>query len=319
MSALPSPTRANRRPNPVLRADARGAAATAPPRRAHSHPRLAGVGARIAPSVSRSLKGAILLTVAASSAFGVVKIADLVEGADSLPLRNIVVVDAAGADVSLPRASGDKRSLADEVKAYADVAIGVPFFGIDTEALKERVELHPFLREALVRRLPPDTLEIVVQERAAWAALSTPRGLYLLDEDGEVMKKVMPGDDVDMPVFTGFFDAADHDAAPRLLDDAQLALGISLLHALHQAAVVDRVSEIVALAATGFELVLVDGARVRIGDNDFTAKLQRLTATEQQLRARGRHFSFMWLDDARHPERVGVRLRSTTETSSVGG
>ena len=42
-------------------------------------------------------------------------------------------------------------------------------------------------------------------------------------------------------------------------------------------------------------------------------------ATEDRLKAHGRGFSFMWLDDARHPERVAVRLRPTTETSSGGG
>ncbi|MDP2344919.1 MAG: cell division protein FtsQ/DivIB [Deltaproteobacteria bacterium] len=311
MSALPTPSRPNRRPGetvrarqtPQLRPEARGAAATAPPRRVATQPRLAALPR---PGVGRALKGALLVGVAAASAFGVVTIADVVERSPSLPLHNVSVVAAGGGVLASARDS--------EVKAYAELVEGVPFFGIDTDEVKARVERHPFIREALVRRLPPDTIEIVVQERVARAVVSTPQGMYLLDDDGEVMKRARPGDDVDVPVLSGFVSAASSDLEPSKLGGA-----LALLRAIDKAGIGARVSEIVALPATGFELVLVDGARVRVGDTDFDARLQRLGATEQRLAASGRHFSFMWLDDARHPERVAVRLRSTTETSSTGG
>jgi cell division protein FtsQ len=281
--------------------------------------------------IGRTLKGALLAAVAAGSAFGVVKIADLVEGSDALPLHNVAVVAAGGGSLISARDN--------EVKAYAELVEGVPFFGIDTDAVKARVERHPFVREATVVRLPPDTIEIVVLERKAHAALALPTGLYLIDDDGDVMKRARPGDDVDVPVLSGFSsfghsgalhsdaEASSRGSGPLRANSlassdqemAKLSGALALLRSVEKAGLTPRVSEIVTLAATGFELVLIDGARVRVGDTDFDARLQRLGATEQKLAASGRHFSFMWLDDARHPERVAVRLRSTTETSSTGG
>ena len=303
MSALPTPSRANKRPL-VLRPEVRGAAATAPPRRVPTQSRLSPLPRE---GLRRFFKGGLLLGVAAASAFGVIKIADVVEGSDALPLRSVVVV--AGDEGLALTAQRDS-----EVKAYAELLAGVPFFGVDTAAVEARVERHPFVRDAVVRRLPPDTIEIAVLERQPTALLSTPSGLYLLDDDGDVMKRARPADDVDLPVLTGFVSAASMDLEP-----SKLAGGLSLLRAVQKAGLLARVSEILALPATGFELVLIDGARVRVGDNDFDQRLRRLTATEQRLSARGRQFSFMWLNDARHPERVAVRLRSTTETSSTGG
>ncbi len=324
MSALPTPSRfmgapasgakaasfglraeSNKRPL-VLRPEAPGAAATAPPRRIQTQPRLARRPAPPPPSMLvRSLKAVLLVAVAGGSALGVVKVKDLVEGSDALPLGSVVVVARSGQ-------LSAQREL--EVKAYAELSEGEPFFGIDTDAVEERIERHPFVREAVVRRLPPDTIEIDVQERTARLALSTPQGLYLLDEDGDVMKRARPGDDVDVPVLSGVVLDASSDA-----ESAKLSRALGLVGAVAKAGLGARLSEIVGLPATGFELVFVDGARVRVGDNDFDAKLQRLLATEQRLAAHGRHFSFMWLDDARHPERVAVRLRSSTETSSTGG
>ena len=56
-----------------------------------------------------------------------------------------------------------------------------------------------------------------------------------------------------------------------------------------------------------------------LGATDIDIRLRRLLSTEQRLKESGRAFSFMWLDDAQRPERVAVRLRTTTETSPTGG
>lgn len=309
MSALPTPSRANKRPL-GLRADMRGpdmrGAERSPsltPRRA-SQPRYdvadAGVGER---RFTRLWKAALLASVAGCSAFGVVKVASVVEHTDALPLRSIVVSGVAPAANS---ADGSVSPRIAEIKAWSELAEGAPFFGIDADAVEARVEGHPFVRSASVRRLGPDTLEIAVEERTPRAAVRTPAGLYLLDDDGEVMKRARPGDALDVPVLS-------------LREPTKNAAALSLLRATDKVLPAGRLSEIVELEATGFELVLDDGARVRVGDNDFDRKLARLAQTEQRLTAHGRGFSFMWLDDARHPERVAVRLRSTTETSSNGG
>ncbi len=327
MSALPTPSRANTRPL-ALRPDfreareARGAEmrTSTPPRRAPPQPRCEVTDdRRSASKLGRLWKAALLASVAGASAFGVVKVAHVVEHTDALPLRAVVIT-------GVPEGS----ARAGEIRAWSELEEGVPFFGIDTAAVAARVERHPFVGHATVRRLPPDTLEIAIEERVARAALRTPSGIYLVDDDGEVMKRARPGDALDLPVLSLRTAQSGRDMAMEstvAVEPAAAVAGsrssvvqaLALLRAAEAAFRPGRLSEVIELEATGFELVLDDGARVRVGDNDFGKKLGRLAATEARLKAHGRGFSFMWLDDARHPERVAVRLRSTTETSSGGG
>jgi cell division septal protein FtsQ len=69
----------------------------------------------------------------------------------------------------------------------------------------------------------------------------------------------------------------------------------------------------------GFELVLEDGARVRIGRNDWNDKLARLTEVLRRLEEAGRRASHINIDDDRRPERAAVRLRTEAEMRPAGG
>lgn len=307
MTGLPSPSgplRTPKRPM-VLRPELRS---TQPPRRAEGRtptsPRLQTPPKDPSSKAARLAKAALLAGVAAASAFGVIKVKGVVEQSDALPLRTIVVK---GVDADSARAA--------EVKAWTELStadagaggkVGVPFFGIDLDAVAARVEQHPFIRAATVRRLPPDTLEITVTERAPRAAVRTAEGVYLLDDDGEVMKRARPGDALDVPVLS-------------LLEVTKNATALELVRALERNGLLARASEVVEHEAVGFDVIFDDGASARVGSGDFDQKLARFVTTERELAAHGRHFSFMWLDDARHPERVAVRLRPPTETSAGGG
>lgn len=293
-----------RRPSPtpmrgVLRADLRPDArnGSTPPRRAATQPRFEPAASSTSSgSATKGWRALLLAGVAGASAFGVVKVKDLVEHSDALPVRTVAVT---GVDPASARAA--------EVKAWAELTPGEPFFGVDVDAVAARVEEHPFVRSAAVRRLPPDTIEIAIEERAARALVrAEDGGLYLLDADGALMKRARPSDALDVPVLS-------------LLDVKQTKRALSLLEALERRGLLARVSEVVEHVAVGFDVVFDDGALVRIGDTDFDSKLARYAAVVGQLRGSGSAVSFMWLDDARHPERVAVRLRPSTETSAGGG
>jgi cell division protein FtsQ len=281
-----------------------------PQQRARTSPR----GAASSSSPVRMLKGAALVAVAIGSAVGVVKVRALVESSRDIAIHNVNVV---GVPVDSPRA--------DEIRAYAQIEDGVPFFAVDPDVVAERVARHPFVASVDVRRVPPDSLEILVTERAARAAARFADGLYLVDEDGTVMKRARPGDALDLPVLS-LVQHAGVDAEQDTSSDAastpvpaRIADALNVVRAAERAGLLDRVSEIIELPSVGFDVVLDDGARARIGNDLFEPKLRRLVATEAQLRASGRRFSFMYLDDARHPERVAVRLRPATETAPTGG
>lgn len=281
--------------------------------------------------LQRGLKAALLVAVAAGSAFGVVKVRDMVETTRHLPLRTVAVVSLDKSETETPAEFDATR--ASEVRAYAELEDGEPWLGINTDDVKARVERHPFVREARVQRRAPDTIEIAVELREPAAVLRQDDRLYLVDGDGEVMKRVRPGDHVDAAIISllapeGALPADDaagaagdegQRAAPEATRLRGLGDALAIVAAFERHGLADRLSEVVAVPGAGFEVVFDDGARARLGDNDIDNKLRRLLSAERRLKEKGRSFSFMWLDDAQRPERVAVRLRPVTETTPTGG
>lgn len=257
----------------------------------------------------RLLRGAGLAGLAGLAALGVVQVASWVESSRALPVRSVVV-----------RGDGIEQQEArmEELRAYAGVELGAPLFGVDIDAVAARVSEHPYVGTAAVRRVPPDAIEIQVQLRTPHALLAADH-LYLLDGAGQVMKAARVGDGLDLPVVTGVRaeDVASGAAAPTL------AAAASLL-AAHDAAGAPggAASEVNFIAGIGFELVLDDGTRVRVGDDaqdGMGLKLARLDAVVRRLSQEGRRASFIYLDDERRPERASVRLRPVAETPRAGG
>jgi cell division septal protein FtsQ len=290
------------------------------PRRGSSHRQGASLPDAAPPRPwVRGLKAAALLAVAVGSAVGVVAIRDVVEDSRQFPLRTVTITS----DQPLSPAREA------EVRAYAELDDGTPWFGIDTAAVARRIERHPFVRGVRVERLPPDGIGIAVVAREPIALLRIDEALYLVDDEGDVMKRARPGDSLDLPHIT--LDAplalasvvstvADLDeAAAKAPSLRGLSDAIDILVEAQRLELLGSISEVVAIAGAGFELVLDDGARVRLGTTDIATKLRRLLATKHLLASKGQQFSFMWLDDGQRPERVAVRLRPATETSPTGG
>jgi cell division protein FtsQ len=301
----------------VRRARAAGAAVAAP--RLGREPARLVTDARLRrPSMlprrlvwGRLVRGAALLGVSGLAALGVLHVAGWVERSDALPVRTVAVQGASeGAPV-------------EEILAYAGVEPGAPLFAVDLEGVAARVLEHPYVAQATVRRVPPDGIEVSVETRVPRAVLAPSAldagGLYLLDAGGRVMKSARVGDGLDLPVVTGF---AAADIASGAASEA-LAAAVSLAEAHAGAgAPGGAASEVHLVPGVGFELVLEDGTRVRVGDDGpevMKAKLARLDAVVRRLSQEGRRASFIYLDDERRPERAAVRLRPMAETPPVGG
>lgn len=277
-----------------------------PTERTAERRRVSGLPRRLA--WGRAVRGAGLLGLAALSALAVVKIANVIEGSDVLPLKTISV-------------SGVEGERAEEVLAYAALVPGTPLLSVATAEVAERVQQHPFVASATVRRVPPDAVVVDVVMRSPVAALSAGE-LYLVDAEGHVMKSARAGDGLDLPVITGLGAEGLAAADDRTAGSLRGALLRIDAHA-RAGRPGGPLAEVAVVAGAGFELVFEDGLRVRVGDDATEAavvdKLGRLDAVLQRLARAGVHASFIHLDDDRRPERAAVRLRPTAETLPVGG
>jgi cell division protein FtsQ len=100
------------------------------------------------------------------------------------------------------RFTGLAHASADELSALSPVKVGDHLFFADLGAVKPSLSRHPWVRSAEAHRSWPPAVVISVHERTA-AALVDLGGLYLVDDDGNVFKRAVAGDGLDLPVITG--------------------------------------------------------------------------------------------------------------------
>lgn len=80
---------------------------------------------------------------------------------------------------------------------------GTPLHHIVMTVIKEQVESHPWVKEAIVTRVPFHELRISVIERKPAAIIRTGSENFLSDEEGHVLARLGQTDDDTLPMVTG--------------------------------------------------------------------------------------------------------------------
>ena len=80
---------------------------------------------------------------------------------------------------------------------------GVPLHHIVTAAIKEQVESHPWVKEAVVSRVLFHELRISVVERKPAAVIRTGAENFLSDDSGHLLARLGQADDDALPMVTG--------------------------------------------------------------------------------------------------------------------
>ena len=195
-----------------------------------------------------------------------------------------------------------------DVRRAAGLQIGSNIFEVSLEDARNRLLQHPWVKEAMVVRKLPSRIGISLVERTPVALVALDQ-LYLVSEEGVVFKRLGVDDPADLPVITGI-------ASERFYDDFDYRTGVllrsmALLHDYEGAGLADiePVSEIHFQEATGIELYVGDdGMHVRLGHGQHRHKLRRLRRVLERLSREKARPSYVYLDNARSPERVTVRL-----------
>ena len=202
--------------------------------------------------------------------------------------------------------TGLGRTAREDVLRAVGVDVPRNVLSIDCDRAARAVEALPWVARATVTRRLPGVVAVSVEERSA-AAVVAAGGLYLVDADGAVFKRSLPGDPSDLPVITGVprgtfeQDPAGareevRDALALLADVESSAVGAAL-----------RIEE-VHRERTGDLSVVVGGTHVWLGRGPYRAKLTRLRVVLRELERRGLRASEIHLETDRNPERVTVRL-----------
>jgi cell division protein FtsQ len=201
-----------------------------------------------------------------------------------------------------------------EVRMLAAIAEGDNIFSFRLADCVRALELHPWVKRASVMRELPDrvTIEIVERKPRALAALGS---LYYVDGEGEVFKKVLPGESADFPVFTGL--------TLREVVERQAGVEARLLSGLALVALAERSSFFPATELSEIRLDRTygalairtgDGMRVRFGFGNFPDKWMRLERTLVEM---GADIAKVAELDLNYESKVTVRLRAGYRVASA--
>ena len=174
----------------------------------------------------------------------------------------------------------------EDILEASDIKIGDSMFDLELNMIGRKIEEQPWIAKAFVERVFPDQVVIRVEERQPRAVIDLDY-LYYVDGSGDVFKMLEAGDDLNYPVISGInrqYLLDNHDQARNSL---LLALGLMQELEGRDHFNLEDVSELHYDQQEGLILyTLVGGVPVRMGDQGFAAKLDRLEAIYSDLEPR---------------------------------
>ncbi len=190
---------------------------------------------------------------------------------------------------------GDKVS-AREIIRDSGINLGENLLSTDVNEVKDRIEKHPWIKKAEVRRLYPSELEISVLERVP-AALIKFDDIYYIDGDGVVFERVASEDEISLPVITGV------EMKEILKDDSSgsdgifKALSFMKVFGKKRFNHVGEISEIKVDKLNGLTLYTMNGAvKIDIGNGNYENRLYRLESIVTNLKSGLKGVDFVDLD-----------------------
>lgn len=167
---------------------------------------------------------------------------------------------------------------------------GADVLAVDLQEVRARVKALPWVREAQVRRLPPDTLEITVEEHQPLALWQEGERLRLVSQKSEVFDAEH---DLKLPLLSG-----PAGTAPIVVAEAQ-----RFANALGEVPAEVRLSE-----RRAWMVKLADGTRLELGREETLPRLERFMRVRQEVAALQRGGLRV---DLRYP--AGLAVQKTPE------
>jgi cell division protein FtsQ len=201
--------------------------------------------------------------------------------------------DHAAFHVVAVRVYGAERVPHAELIQLAQITRGMSLLRINVERVRAQIMQHPWIREALVRRVYPNELEVIVYERRPTAILEHGNG-YLIDGEGYLLSQATPAEAAALP---GLVARLSH--TPSLgerLTDPAIRAGLRLLHQAHDSPFFrdTAITQIDIINAERF-LVRTPRGKLIVGDSlvGIDKKLELFPVLEEALRSRARRAEYV--------------------------
>lgn len=175
--------------------------------------------------------------------------------------------------------------------------------------LRSKVETHPWIEHAEIRRIFPDRISIRITERRPAAIILLDR-LYYIDAHGVIFAGVPKDHHIGHPILTGLHrdDFRDHPDQSWVL----VSKALRLIRVIKEARVLSQkdISEIHMDRTFGISIFTNDETiEIKLGLDHYRAKWKRLERVWRHLRQRSPRPAYI---DCNYEKRVIVRMGDTT-------
>jgi cell division protein FtsQ len=210
--------------------------------------------------------------------------------------------------------NGEKKLTDMEVLNMARIGIGMNILTINLKEASKRIEQHPWIENALLKRKLPQKIFISITERDPIAIINLDR-LYLIDKQGVIFKEIGPEDALDVPILTGLEStvlAANESVSKRLIEKA-----LTIMDEINGKKVLsmDELSEINMDPHSGLTIfTMEDATQIKLGFNDYGRKLDRLKKVMADLQNKYKKADYINLV---YGEKVYVKLDKTESPQTL--
>lgn len=202
-------------------------------------------------------------------------------------LSYLVVIRSSYFNLEKVDVYGNRRLSAEEVIEAANIETGVNLLSIDLDTISERLRRHPWIRSGSLYRKFPGQLLIEIEERVPRGILASDK-LYYIDENAKIFTRALPGDPVDLPLFTGI-EPDELRSNPEEVQES-LRSGLKLTELLDRNDSefnLTNVREMNISPEDGLTLKMKSGQILVFGRSDFETKIARYERLRKFLSNRG--------------------------------
>ena len=200
---------------------------------------------------------------------------------------------------------GTSRLSQEDVVLASGITRGQNIFRLDPAKVRMSVEALAPVRRADVIRAWPNRVTVVVEERRPFTLVHAGR-LHWVDEEGVAMTTERRAVAVELPVISGLTD--DELTGASRAPSPRVAAGLSLIRMLLRTGspLTSQISEVDVSRPDGPVLYTVDGVEVRLGKEEWDARIPRLLGVLAQLDSSGEAVSAI---DLRFRDQVVLKPR----------
>jgi cell division protein FtsQ len=185
---------------------------------------------------------------------------------------------------------GASRLAAEEIIAASGIRRGVNLWRLDPGVAVAGVETLSAVRRAEVIRAFPNRVTVVVEERRPFTLVHAGR-LHWIDENGRPIAREAQAVAPSLPVISGL--SPEEIASATRAPSERLLTGVQLIRTLLRAGspLVGQISEVDVSRSDGPVLYTVDGIEVRLGSEEWDARIPRLAGVLAQVASSGQSVS----------------------------